>query len=72
MLLPEDGIIILKGGDSMNDMPKHFPSNRREALAYEYVKLHMTKEMSPEELVRLYVDALARINAEFSTQNPQV
>ena len=56
----------------MNDMPKHFPSNRREALAYEYVKLHMTKEMTPEELVLMYLDVLDKINAEFSNHNPMV
>ena len=51
----------------MNDNPKYFPSNRREALAYEYVKLHMTMEMTPEDLVHLYVDAYDRISKEFPT-----
>lgn len=49
----------------MSDTPNSFPSNRREAIAYEYVKLHMTREMSPEDLVHLYVDAYDRINKEF-------
>lgn len=44
-----------------------FPSSRREALAYEYVKLHMTAEMTPEELVQLYLEAYKRISKAFAT-----
>lgn len=55
----------------MSDTPNTFPSNRREAMAYEYVKLHMTEEMTPEELVHLYVDVYARISNEFSTYRRQ-
>ena len=54
----------------MNDIPNAFPSNKREAIAYEYVKLHMTKEMTPEELVRLYADTYKRITAEFAVYHP--
>lgn len=53
----------------MNNKLETFPSNRREALALEYVKLHMTEEMTPEDVVRMYVDAYKRICNEFSTYN---
>lgn len=49
----------------MSDNLDFFPSNRREALALEYVKLHMTDETTPEDLVRMYADAYKRISSEF-------
>lgn len=54
----------------MNDAPSFFPSTRSEALAYEYVKLHMTEEMTPEELADFFVETYQRIKGKFNAVNP--
>lgn len=45
-----------------------FPAGRVEALTLEYVKLHMTAEMSPEDVVRLYQETYQRIRKAFSVK----
>ena len=41
-----------------------FPSYDYEALALEYVKLHITSEITPEVIAQIYFDASKRIHDE--------
>lgn len=55
----------------MPDMMCFFPHNRSQALAIQYVQLHMLPTMTPEDIANLYLDAEHKIANELEKLDPK-